>query len=488
VRALNEQHNPYAAALDGLSLPDPVAAFFAFCRAREQVRIRRERGDPPPWSDDPVLQRGRFLNVFREDDRGSKAIVRFAQALSDDLPRLVHAVFFARWCNSQPTLDALSAELLSDSERLRSVLENLPTQPWCNVTAYPVEPVLVGGVSYSRLDAATTLFSKIKDDITQAIVGADGDVIRATRAVNSMLGMKNDFPIFMAIIDLAWFRPDVIDPASPVPTGIGAVAFLDRLQEHLGLGSHQQTCQQMIALQAEHWPEARRAFQPIDIEYLSCECRKYYSYVYGTKQFTGKNLFHADAGARLVFDIEPKAHPKVQTRIHVIAGGPCSGKTTLLRALQQAGYRVEAETAERALEEGIAEGHSARQLRADPVKWQQQILARDYALFDGLPEGDLLFTDTSFLETLVFGARAGLEPGPNLDTWLRNKRYRAVFFLDPLEDYEQSAVRMESAGLATQISGQVRAAYERYGYQPIAVPSGSVAERVAFVLRNIRSD
>ena len=482
---MSEQRNPYAAALDGLELADPVAAFFAFCRERERIRLLRESGAPPPWSDDPVFQRGRFLNVFREDDRGSKAIVRFAGPRRDDLPRLVHALFFGRWCNSQPTLDALSPELLSDPERLRSVLENLPTQPWCNVTAYPVEPVHWKDALYSRFDTATTVFARIKEDLTQAILAAEGDVIRATRAVNSMLGMKNDFPIFMAVIDLAWFRPDVIDPASQVPTGIGAVAYLDRLQRHLGLHSHQQTCEQMLALQAEYWPEARRAFQPIDIEYLSCECRKYYSYVNGTKQFTGKNLFQAGAGARLAFDIEDEAPPRVQTRIHVIAGGPCSGKTTLLRALQRAGYRVQAETAERALEEGIAAGHSARQLRADPVQWQQKILRLDYALFDGLPVDELVFTDTSFLETLVFATRAGLEAGPNLEGWIRNRRYQAVFFLDPLEDYEQSAVRIESAELALQISAQVRAAYEHYGYQVIAVPSGSVAERVSFIARSI---
>ena len=120
------------------------------------------------------------------------------------------------------------------------------------------------------------------------------------------------------------------------------------------------------------------------------------------------------------------------------------------------------------------------------MRWQQKILRLDYALFDGLPVDELVFTDTSFLETLVFGTRAGLEVGPNLDGWLRNKRYETVFFLDPLEDYEQSPVRIESAELAMQISAQVRATYEAYGYQVIAVPSGSVADRVAFITRNIR--
>ena len=482
---MDEQPNPYASALDGLELPDPVGAFFDFCRKREQVRLTRESGSPPPWTDDPVLQRGRFLNVFREDDRGSKAIVRFAGSRTDDLPGLVQALFFGRWCNSQRTLDAVSPELLDDPRRLRAVLEALPDQPWCNVTAYPVEPVTWNGTLRSRLDAATTLFAEIKEDLTRAILGAEGDVVRATRAVNSMLGMKNDFPIFMAVIDLAWFRPDVIEPSSPVPTGIGAVAFLDRLQRHLGLNGHQETCERMIALQAEHWPEAKRTFQPIDIEYLSCECRKYYSYVNGTKEFTGKNLFHAGAGARLAFDVEDELAGPVQTRIHVIAGGPCSGKTTLLRALREAGRRVEPETAERALEEGIAAGSSARQLRADPVKWQQKILRLDYDLFDGLPVDELVFTDTSFLETLVFAARAGLQVGPNLEGWLRNKRYEAVFFLDPLEDYEQTDVRMESADSALQISSEVRAAYEAYGYRLVAVPSGTVAERVAFITRSL---
>ena len=76
-----------------------------------------------------------------------------------------------------------------------------------------------------------------------------------------------------------------------LPTGIGAVAYLDRLQKFLGLSSHQDTCQKMIELQHKYWPEAKRTFNPIDIEYLSCECRKYYSYVNGTKVFKGKNKF-----------------------------------------------------------------------------------------------------------------------------------------------------------------------------------------------------
>jgi hypothetical protein len=283
-------YNPYATALDGLKLDDPVSAFFNFCRQRENIRIAREEGIPAPWSDDPIFQRGRFLNVFREDDRGSKAIIRFADGLDKDLPLLVQSLFFARWCNRQETLDKFSYDILSDPNTLKNKLQNI--DPWCNHTAYPVERVHWEGKQYERLDASTVLFTEIKVPLSETILKANGDVIKATNAVNDQFRMKNDFPIFMAVIDLAWFRPDVIDPASHVPTGIGAGAYLDRLQRFLGLENHQQTCARMIKLQKEYWPEAKRKFQPIDIEYLSCECRKYYSYVNGTKLFEGKNIFN----------------------------------------------------------------------------------------------------------------------------------------------------------------------------------------------------
>jgi len=293
----NTQAHPgaavYAAALDGLQLEDPVNAFFNFCKERESIRRRRESGAPGPWSEDPIFQQGRFLNVFREDDRATKALLRFVGPVAEtkNLPDLIQAIFFARWCNCDSTLDALSPELLKDPVTLKRTLETLPGPSWCNETAYPVGPVTWDGVTYIRTEAATELFGKIAPVLAQEIEAAKGDVQKATEAVNAKFGMENDFPIFMAVMDIAWFRPDLINPSSPVPLGIGAVAFVERLQRHLGAQSHVEVFQRMIEFQGEYWPDAKRMFQPIDIEYLCCECRKYYSYVNGTKTFEGKNVF-----------------------------------------------------------------------------------------------------------------------------------------------------------------------------------------------------
>lgn len=130
---MSAPHNPYAAALDGLVLGDPVTAFFDFCRARERIRLLRESGAPPPWSDDVIRQRGRFLNIFREDDRGTRAVYAFAAPVADSLEKRVHALFFARWCNRQATLDTLSPDMLSEPQRVRRRLALMPEQPWCRV-------------------------------------------------------------------------------------------------------------------------------------------------------------------------------------------------------------------------------------------------------------------------------------------------------------------------------------------------------------------
>ena len=45
---MSEIHNPYATALDGLVLDDPVSAFFDFCREREKIRLARENDAPAP--------------------------------------------------------------------------------------------------------------------------------------------------------------------------------------------------------------------------------------------------------------------------------------------------------------------------------------------------------------------------------------------------------------------------------------------------------
>ena len=281
--------NPYAHSLDGLEIEDPVQSFFDYCKKREAVRLKRESGEAYPWTDDPILKKGRFLNVFREDDKVSKSIIKFAEPAKEDLPLLIQALFFSRWCNRDLTIDKLSLDDLSDPEALKEKLLGL--EQWENFTAYPVEDSYWGDKLYNRIDASTNKFFEKKEELVELVLNSSRSVITATENINKQFKMVNNFPIFMALIDIAWFREDVIPITTDVPTGIGAEPYLDRLQKFLNLKNHQDVGTKMIELQKKFWPEAKREFYPIDIEYQSCECRKYFSYVNGTKKFEGINLF-----------------------------------------------------------------------------------------------------------------------------------------------------------------------------------------------------
>jgi len=286
---LNDE-NPYRDALLGLEIKDPVEAFYNWCIERDRIRSKRDAGEPPPWTDDPVFQNGRFLNVFREDDKGTKAVLRFAETVKDSVPDLIHALLFARWCNQYTTLLELEPRLLKKPRELRHALVNEVPQPW-ESEVYPVVSACWEGRAYDRQEVCIEIFPRCLDFLEKCIRSAGGNVMQANNSINEKFQMSNDFPIFMALVDLALFRPDLISPDSPVPTGIGAAPYLDLLQQYLKCVNHQETADKMIMLQGTYWPRARRKFTPIDIEYLSCECRKYFSYINGTKKFEGKNLF-----------------------------------------------------------------------------------------------------------------------------------------------------------------------------------------------------
>ena len=284
----NSEH-PYQNALDGLNLSNPVQAFFTWCIERESIRKKRNAGDPFPWTLDPVFQKGRFLNVFREDDKGTKAVLRFAEK-TETQTDLIHALFFARWCNRNTTLNVLEPDILKSPSLLRKTLLEKAQVPWQS-DVYPVVPARWNGRVFNRLEACIEMFPQSIGFIEKSILDSGGDVMIANTKINAQLNMTNDFPIFMALVDLALFRSDLISPDSPVPTGIGAEPYLNLLQQHLHCSNHQEVADRMIEFQSVYWPEAKRKFTPIDIEYLSCECRKYYSYINGTKKFEGKNLF-----------------------------------------------------------------------------------------------------------------------------------------------------------------------------------------------------
>jgi hypothetical protein len=76
-------------------------------RERESIRQKREAGQPPPWTDDPILRDNRFCNVRREDDRVTRWVRTHIRERYANDPHLWLMLCIARQINWPPTLSDL---------------------------------------------------------------------------------------------------------------------------------------------------------------------------------------------------------------------------------------------------------------------------------------------------------------------------------------------------------------------------------------------
>lgn len=67
--------------------------YWRFACLRQDAFMRRVLGEPPPWSDDPVISVHRFTNVYRASDRVSQYLIRRVQ-YDDDADKSTEEIFF----------------------------------------------------------------------------------------------------------------------------------------------------------------------------------------------------------------------------------------------------------------------------------------------------------------------------------------------------------------------------------------------------------
>ena len=89
---------------------------------RERIRIRRANGDPPPWTDDPILREWRFCNVRREDDYTTRWIAANWREPHADDPDLWFVMVVARFVNWTDTLAELGYPVPWDPEHFLAVM------------------------------------------------------------------------------------------------------------------------------------------------------------------------------------------------------------------------------------------------------------------------------------------------------------------------------------------------------------------------------
>jgi hypothetical protein len=106
-------------------LKNLVKEFIAFVIARHQVYLRKADARPKPWTKDPILQRYRFCNIYRELDTVTQWIGnewRTPHATDKDL---WFAMAFARLFNSPDTLRAVGYPVPWSLSKMKNALQRV---------------------------------------------------------------------------------------------------------------------------------------------------------------------------------------------------------------------------------------------------------------------------------------------------------------------------------------------------------------------------
>ncbi|RXK88385.1 hypothetical protein EST62_03260 [Chlorobaculum sp. 24CR] len=174
-------------------------------------------------------------------------------------------------------------------------------------------------------------------------------------------------------------------------------------------------------------------------------------------------------------------------RRYIITGGPGSGKSTLIEALETRGHRCYREVSRELIRRearrpgGVTPWNDLEAFAR--LAFAEMLLQHDHAA----EAGERCFFDRAIPDIFGYLRRSGLSvPAHYLETHARCRYERTVFILPPWpEIYINDAERPQTLAEAEALHDAIRTAYESLGYELIEVPRMPVNARCEFVLGSL---
>ncbi|HYE23326.1 MAG TPA: AAA family ATPase [Candidatus Paceibacterota bacterium] len=169
---------------------------------------------------------------------------------------------------------------------------------------------------------------------------------------------------------------------------------------------------------------------------------------------------------------------------YVIAGGVCSGKTSVIAELEKRGYQVVPETARELIDEGMQEGKSLEDARGDVLSFQRRVIKRQQEKEVLLPKDRVVFFDRANPDARAFLAFSGIKEPEDVAAELSVCSYKKVFMLEPIR-FESDYYRVETTDDIERLHLEHVTAYKSLGFEIVDVPVMPVADRVDFILEQL---
>ena len=177
-------------------------------------------------------------------------------------------------------------------------------------------------------------------------------------------------------------------------------------------------------------------------------------------------------------------------RFIVITGGPGSGKTTLIEALETAGFARTVEAGRAVIQAQLASGGDALPWK-DRGVFAEEMLTCDIRSYDEARQhAGPVFFDRGIPDVIGYLRLCDLPLPAHMMKAATDFRYcRRVFIAPPWREiYAQDAERKQDFDEAQRTYDAMVAVYTGLGYELVELPRVSVEERVAFVVELALND
>lgn len=176
-------------------------------------------------------------------------------------------------------------------------------------------------------------------------------------------------------------------------------------------------------------------------------------------------------------------------RFLVISGGPGSGKSTLIDALEQRGFARTVEAGRAIIQDQVAISGTA-------LPWENRVLFAELMLSWEMRSHRLaqchsgpVFFDRGVPDVIGYLSLCSLPVPSHMEAAAQQIRYNKTVFLAPPwpEIFGQDAERKQDFDEAVRTFAAMETTYRRFGYEIALLPKTSVEERVEFILEKLPS-
>ena len=178
---------------------------------------------------------------------------------------------------------------------------------------------------------------------------------------------------------------------------------------------------------------------------------------------------------------------RVKTRKIVITGGPGTGKTSVIEALEKNGHFCFHEISRDIIRDAKEKGIDQLFLE-EPLLFSELLLEgriKQHSDAQKAPQ-DLVFLDRGVPDVVAYMNYFGNEYPPVFNRVCKEYLYERVFILPPWKQiYTEDNERYESYDQAVAIHDELAKTYSFHGYDPVEVPNGTIEDRTAFILDHL---